>query len=689
MSDIQGTVSSNSMLEPLDNVNGFDVRPGNYNLPGATVVPYGVNFTIMSFGATSCVLLLFRRDREEPYAEIPFPDHYRIGRVYSMVVYGLDITEFEYAYKLDGEYNPVKGKLFNKNNIVLDPYAKAVTGQSVWGKLKKEGTFYKARVVNSAFDWGSDRNPVIPMTDLVIYELHVRGFTKDKSSCVEAPGTFKGLSEKIEYLKELGINAVELMPIFEFDEMRDRRDVDGSTVINYWGYNTISFFAPNTSYTYEVEYNHEGTELKQLIRELNRSGIEAILDVVFNHTAEGDDRGPCISFKGLDNNIYYMLTPDGHYYNFSGCGNTLNCNHPVVQNMILDCLRYWVTEYHVDGFRFDLASILGRDEDGSPLSQPPILKAMAMDPVLADTKLIAEAWDAGGMYQVGNFPSWGRWAEWNGKYRDTLRDFLKGGLDKAYEAGQRITGSKDLYNPLVRGNASVNFLNCHDGFTLWDMYSYNNKHNESNGWNNTDGSNDNRSWNCGFEGETDSPEVNRLRQKMCMNAMTVLLMSRGTPMFLAGDEFLNTQFGNNNAYCQDNITSWLDWSRLETEAGKAQFDLAKKLIELRKEHVVIRRPNGISTLGFPDESVSICCDGKVLQVMYAGRTSDDSKDDLVIILINVFWEQMTAPVMNLPMGLSWDVKVDTSKENPMETVEFDGGSSITIAPRSVIVMITH
>ncbi len=547
-------------MVPMDVIAGFEVRPGMYELNGAMAIPVGVNFTVHSFGATSCELLLFHREEEEPYAVLPFPKHYRIGNVYSMIVFGLNIQDFEYAYRLDGPYDVTKGLLFDRNRVLLDIYAKAVTGQSQWGRPRKEGTFYKARVVKDDFDWGRDQNPLIPMEDLIIYEMHVRGFTRHGSSGVEYPGTFAGLMEKIPYLKEVGVNAVELMPIFEFDEMKDSRMVDGHQVVDYWGYNTVSFFAPNTSYTGAKEYNREGTELKKLIRALNENGIECFLDVVFNHTAEGNEMGPCFSFKGFDNNIYYMLTPDGHYYNFSGCGNTLNCNHPIVQQMILECLRYWTTVYHVDGFRFDLASILGRNEDGSPMSKPPLLQSLAFDPILGDVKLIAEAWDAGGLYQVGSFPSWNRWAEWNGRYRDDLRSYLKGDYGMSHVAAQRITGSLDMYGREGRGyNASVNFLNCHDGFTLWDMYCYSEKHNEANGWGNTDGADDNRSWNCGVEGETDNEEILALRRRLAKNAVTVLMMSRGTPMFLAGDEFLNTQYGNNNAYCQDNEISWLDW----------------------------------------------------------------------------------------------------------------------------------
>ena len=476
------------------------------------------------------------------------------------------------------------------------------------------------------------------MEDLVIYEMHVRGFTQHESSSVNYPGTFRGLDEKIAYLKELGVNAVELMPVFEFDEMQGYREVDGKKLLDYWGYNTVSFFAPNTSYTAQVEYNREGTELKKLIKALHENGIECFLDVVFNHTAEGNEMGPSFSFKGFDNNIYYMLTPDGYYYNFSGCGNTLNCNHPTVQLMIIECLRYWATAYHIDGFRFDLATILGRNEDGSPMSNPPLLKSVAFDPILANVKLIAEAWDAGGLYQVGSFPAWHRWAEWNGRYRDDMRDFLKGNYAISDIAGRRITGSTDIYNPEYRGNnASVNFVTCHDGFPLWDLYSYNWKHNEANGWNNTDGSDDNRSWNCGVEGETDNEEILTLRRRMVKNAAAVLLMSRGTPMFLAGDEFCNTQFGNNNAYCQDNEISWLDWNRIEQ--NKDVFEFFKYMIQFRKDHNIIRKHTGCCSIGFPEIQVvnanEYC---KVLRVIYAGRNKDNIGDDIVCLAVNVFWE---------------------------------------------------
>ena len=680
-------------MVPMDVIEGFEVRPGMYEVNGATAIPCGVNFTVYSYGATSCELLLFRRMEEEPYAVLPFPENYKIGKVYSMIVFGLNINDFEYAYRMDGPYNPKEGLLFDKKNVLLDIYAKAVTGQRVWGVPKKEGTAYKARVVKDDFDWQNYTQPLIPLDDLVIYEMHVSGFTRHFSSGVLHPGTFAGLKEKIPYLKELGVNAVELMPIFEFDEMKDYRLVDGRAVMDYWGYNTVSFFAPNTSYATGTEHNREGTELKELIRELHENGIECILDVVFNHTAEGNEQGAAFSFKGFDNNIYYMLTPDGFYYNFSGCGNTLNCNHPIVHQMILECLRYWTTTYHVDGFRFDLATILGRNEDGSPMSKPPLLQSLAFDPILGNVKLIAEAWDAGGLYQVGSFPSWNRWAEWNGRYRDDMRNFLKGDFGMWETAANRITGSRDIYNPEYRGyNASINFITCHDGFTLCDLYSYNEKHNEANGWNNTDGSNDNRSWNCGVEGETQNEEVLTLRKRLAMNAFAVLMCSRGTPMFFAGDEFLNTQYGNNNAYCQDNEISWLDWR--DSEKNRKHFEFCKYMIAFRKAHPVLRKFSGNSENGFPETLVwGIDNNTKVLRIIFAGRNAQNTADDIICLAINTFWEDQECILPSLRVGQSWYITADTSgrylpsyipEKQGLEKLE---GNTIRVPVRSVCVLI--
>lgn len=685
---------------PMGEIAGFPVRPGMFDINGATALPLGVNFTIHTHGGTSCELLIFHRGEREPYAVLPFPEEYKIGDVYSMIVFGLDIEEFEYAYRVDGPNCREKGLTFDKNAVLLDPYAKAVVGQSVWGQRQKNS--YHARVVADVFDWGEMPQSKRSMSDLIIYELHVRGFTRHESSGVRHKGTFAGLKEKIPYLKELGINAVELMPIFEFDETLNLREVDGKKLLEYWGYNTVSFFAPNTSYTAAVEYNKEGQELKELIKAIHENGIEVILDVVFNHTAEGNEKGPLFSFKGLDNNVYYMLTPDGNYYNFSGCGNTLNCNHPVVRQMILECLRYWTVSYRVDGFRFDLASILGRNADGSPLNNPPLLEALANDPVLSNVKLIAEAWDAGGMYQVGSFPASGRWAEWNGRYRDSLRGFLKGDCWNAWDAAWSIAGSGDLYggypseykSEYAGYNSCVNFLTCHDGFTLYDLYAYNEKHNEMNGWNNTDGSNDNRSWNCGIEGETDNQDVLNLRYRMIRNAFAVLMCSRGTPMFLAGDEFGNTQYGNNNCYCQDNEYSWLDWNYLNK--NRELFKFCKFMIDFRHRHRIIREklPDAVCGMepllahGVYAEDVNIPRDARTFSISFAGYDREKGRDDMVYVSVNTYWEDVEITLPQIKGR--WYLNVNTYGDGngrycypEHEQRRIDG--SFVLRPRSVAV----
>lgn len=690
-------------LQPLYEIAGFRVRPGYIRMPGATPMQYGVSFTIHSHGATSCTLLLFHPQESEPYAVLPFPESYHIGNMYSMLVYDINIEDFEYAFQFDGPYIPERGLLFNKNNIILDPYARAVTGQRNWGERPEGGNafVYKARVVNNDFDWGDVKQLEIPFEDLIIYEMHVRGFTKDKSSGVTAKGTYEGIREKIPYLKDLGINAIELMPVFEFDEMESARVVDGVQLYNYWGYNTVCFFAPNTGYASKVEHNHEGDELKQLIYDLKQNGIEVILDVVFNHTAEGNEFGPSFSFKGIDNNVYYMLTPDGYYYNFSGCGNAMNCNHPIVRRFIIDCLRYWVVEYRVDGFRFDLASILTRNRNGVPMSNPPIIEEMALDSVLGGVKLIAEAWDAAGLYQVGSFASWGRWAEWNGRYRDDIRCFLKGDNGTAGTAITRITGSRDLYSSALIGNqASVNFLTCHDGFTLYDLYSYNSKHNEKNGWGNTDGDNNGHSWNCGCEGETDDPEINTLRLRLIKNAFATLLCSRGPAMFFAGDEFCNTQFGNNNAYCQDNIISWLDWERLEKY--KEIHDFVRFMIRFRRDHPILRKMTQAASNHLSEVSVhngypyngNTDYHTHMIGIMYAGRNRSNTEDDIIFYCMNSYWEPLSMQLPQPPEGMEWKVVVNTfceyadGRDFHVRT-DFKEGHILVVPARTTIILLAQ
>ena len=689
-------------VNPMAEIDGFQVRPGMFDVNGATALPNGVSFTVHTHNGTSCELLLFHRGEEKPYAVLPFPEAYKIGDVYSMIVYDLNVEDFEYAYRIDGPNKPKKGLLFDKNNVLLDPYARVVAGQRIWGE-RKQGA-YHARVLKDVFDWGDRKQSHKDLCDLVIYELHVRGFTQHPSSKVKHRGTFEGLREKIPYLKELGVNAVELMPIFEFDETMNAREVNGQKLLEYWGYNTVSFFAPNTSYIAQDEYNQEGTELKELIKELHENHIEVILDVVFNHTAEGNEKGPVFCFKGMDNNLYYMLTPDGNYYNFSGCGNTLNCNHPIVRQMILECLRYWTVSYRVDGFRFDLASILGRNANGSPMNNPPLLESLANDPVLSNVKLIAEAWDAGGLYQVGSFPAGRRWAEWNGRYRDTMRGYLKGENWEAWNAAWRLCGSGDMYGGLtvndnrdyVGYNSSINFFTCHDGFTLYDLYSYNDKHNENNGWNNTDGANDNRSWNCGAEGDTSDPEVLKLRYRMIRNACALLMCSRGTPMFLAGDEFGNTQYGNNNSYCQDNEISWLDWTYLEK--NRDLFEFFKFMIAYRHKHAIIRKklPNavcGMEPIHAHDvraENTNLPDGTRTFAVSFAGYDKKKGEDDLVYIALNTYWEDVEITLPDLHKRGSWYLSANTYGDGEGrycypegQEIRIDG--SFVMRPRSVAV----
>ena len=433
-------------LHPTDTFGNFKIRPGLFLENGAHIVPGGINFTVYSAGAKSCELVLYYSHDKEPFAVIPFPENYKIGNVFSMIVFDLDFENLEYGFRVDGEFDFSRGNVFDKNKTLLDPYAKIISGRDVWGEEPdwSKDFQYRSKISLDDFDWEGDLPLKTPHNELIIYEAHVRGFTKDESSGVKFKGTYAGLREKIPYLKDLGINALELLPIFEFDEFEGAREVDGRKLFNYWGYSTVGFFAPKAGYAASGKYSMQVDEFKDLVKELHKNGIKIILDVVFNHTAEGNEHGPYISFKGIDNKTYYILTPDGYYYNFSGCGNTLNCNNPIVRNLILNCLRYWVATYHVDGFRFDLAAILGRNQDGSPMNNPPLLESLAYDPVLSSSILIAEAWDAGGLYQVGSFPNYGRWAEWNGRYRDDVRKFLKGDAGKADSIAYRIAGSEDI-----------------------------------------------------------------------------------------------------------------------------------------------------------------------------------------------------------------------------------------------------
>lgn len=677
---------------------GYKVKPGPYIPYGVQVTGRGVSFTIHSSMATACELVLFHPDEKDPFAVIPFPQIFRVGNVYSMVVYGIEPETTEYAYRMDGPYDEEKGLIFKKDELLLDPYAKMVADQHIWGQNKAfdVNNGYRGCIVFNRFNWGFYSNVGLDFKDLVIYEMHVRGFTIDGSSNVknEHRGTFSGIKEKIPYLKDLGVNAVELIPIFEFDELADKRMYEGEQLLDYWGYNTVCYFSPNFSYAATNNYNEVPDEFRSLVRELHKNGIEVILDVVFNHTAEGNEYGPYISFKGMDNQIYYMLTPNGKYFNFSGCGNTLNCNNTVVNDMVIDCLRYWVITYRIDGFRFDLASILGRSEDGTPMMKPPVLERVAQDPILSSVKLIAEAWDAGGMYQVGSFPSFGRWAEWNGKYRDDVRKFIKGDGGLRYDICNRLQGSRDIYGHYKQSssNVTVNFITCHDGFSLYDLYSYNEKHNMNNGWNNTDGDNNNLSWNCGVEGDTDDPYVISLRKKLIKNAVTFLMFSAGAAMLRMGDEFCKTQYGNNNAYCQDNKISWIDWSYLEK--FKDIYDYFKAVINFRREHPILRHNSKRVRAYLPDfymvggrsNSFDDYDDERCMGAFFAGRNNDDTKDDYVFLAMNMHWERHSVKFPDF-LNTNWIEVFDTGREDSIISEMNVHDVQCELEPRSMRIFI--
>jgi isoamylase len=696
-------------IYPTHRQGDYLMRAGRPYPFGASFVPGGVNFAVFSRHATACTLVLYERGRTKPLIEIPFPDEFRVGHVFAMVVFGLDSEQMEYGYRMDGPFRPHQGHRFNERQVLLDPYAKAVSGRDVWRqRTYPEQSFqHRSCLVYDDFDWQADRPLEKPLEELIIYEMHVRSFTRHPSAGVKHPGTFAAIREKIPYLKELGVNAVELMPIHEFDEFENSfvNPETGEPLLNYWGYSPVSFFAPKAGYAATGQYGMQVDEFKALIKELHKNDIEVFLDVVFNHTAEGDETGHTISFRGLDNRTYYMLKPDGRYYNFSGCGNTMNCNNPVVRAMVIDCLRYWVSEFHIDGFRFDLASILGRDSRGNPLANPPLLEMMAHDPVLGRCKLIAEAWDAGGLYQVGSFPSYGRWSEWNGKYRDTLRKFLKGDLGQVLEMAHRIQGSPDLY--AGRGSsASINFITCHDGFTLHDLFSYNEKHNWANGEENRDGANDNNSWNCGVEGPSDDPDILALRRRLMKNGIAILLVSQGVPLIHSGDELAHTKKGNNNTYCHDNELNWLNWdSRPDNEE---MFRFFQACIAFRKAHPILRRRHhfdqrDVVGSGYPDISwhgleawnPDWGYHARTIAFMLCGRhpAENGQTDDYVYVAMNMHWEGHRFELPQLPPRYKWLEFANTGQAAPHDITTpgqerpLRGQRHLKLGPRAVAILV--
>jgi len=692
----------------------FDISPGQPLPFGVSRVCNAYNFAIFAREATAVSLLFFASGEGAALAELPLdPTINRTGDVWHIQIHALDPT-LRYGYRVDGPWAPeLSGQRFSRQRLLLDPYATALTGGANWGEAYRrcgeitgESRFpRRCCLANADFDWQGDRPLNLPLKDSIIYELHVRGFTRHDSAAVAHPGTYLGLVEKIPYLKELGITAVELLPVTEFDETENvnRNPFTGEKLLNYWGYSPIAFFAPKASYAARGINGGQVNEFKEMVKACHRAGLEVILDIVFNHTGEGNERGPVYSFRGLANNIYYLLDQQTRkYLNFSGCGNTVNCNHPIVRKLIIDCLRYWVIEMHVDGFRFDLAAVLGRDTDGQLLGNPPMIEKIAEDPVLARTKIIAEAWDAAGLYQVGSFSKNPRWSEWNGRFRDDVRSFMTGREGSVAALATRMSGSSDLYQQRDKspGNG-INFVTSHDGFTLADLVSYDHKHNEMNGEYNRDGDNGNHSWNSGWEGDTDNVEILALRARRQRSLAVILLLSQGTPMFSAGDEFGRSQRGNNNAYCQDNEIAWLDWRLVEKNRDLLRF--FQLLIKLRRNHPVFRRAkffppgqeDGIHEIrwqclqpGATDWSPGCRTLGFVLD----GRAVEEGADDDFLVLLNGGFTEAGYQLPAPPAGSLWHLLIDTGAAPPADihpeaAAPLYAGREMTLSGLAVAVLI--
>ena len=677
----------------------------------------GVNFVLFSRHATRVRLELYQHpDDSSPTRIIDLdPTSHRTGDIWHVWVRGIAEGQL-YGYRIEGPYQPEEGHRFNPHKLLLDPYARAIAGVEKWdfsaargydsssrltdlsiSTVDDAGTTPKCIVTHDHFDWEMDSPPKHSASDTVIYEAHVRGFTIHTSSKVERPGTFAGLIEKIPYLQDLGVTAIELMPVFEFNENESQRlnPITGDKLKNYWGYNPVAYFAPKQSYSFEASHCRQAMEFREMVKAFHRAGIEVILDIVLNHTAENDELGPTICLRGIENSIYYMLQENQprYYKDFTGVGNTLNANHPVVREFVTSVLRYWVMNMHVDGFRFDLASVLGRDEHGNTLRDAPLLEGIAEDPILRDVKIIAEAWDAGGAYQVGDF-STKRWTEWNGRFRDDVRRFWAGDAGMLGLFASRICGSSDLYQSSGKGPASsLNFVTCHDGFTLNDLVSYRQKHNDENGEFGHDGTDANYSDNCGVEGPSQDSNVEGVRQRLIKNFLLTLFISRGVPMLLGGDEFRRTQRGNNNAYCQDNEVSWFDWSLLEEHKDIHRF--TRGMIAFRRAHPVLRRenfytdadikwfaPNG----GPPDwadqRQKSFAC-------LILGQTEPD-----LFVLFNADTRSVDFSIPGLPAGKVWRLAVDTSRTAPDDIFDFGKEPSIQgqigfrLEPRSSAILVT-
>jgi isoamylase len=693
------------------------VRSGSPLPLGTSQQGNGVNFAVFSRHATRVCLELYDHVEDASPSNVVqlTRAHHRTGDIWHVWIRGLRSGQL-YAYRAEGPYCPAEGHRFNAHKLLLDPYSSALAGPQVWdfgpargydpaspqgdrscSEVDDAGIMPKCIVLHQPFDWAGDQPLRHPWSETAIYELHVRGFTIDRSSGVKHPGTYRGLTEKIPYLQQLGVTAVELMPVQEFNEHELTRTnpITGERLCNYWGYSPVSFFAPKASYCSSGRLGQQITEFREMIKAFHQARMEVILDVVFNHTAEGDELGPTISFRGLDNAIYYLLdVSDRSYKDFSGTGNTLNANHPVVRDLILDALRHWVIEMHVDGFRFDLASILGRDEQGNLLSNAPLLERIAEDPILREVKIIAEAWDAAGAYQVGSF-SERRWAEWNARYRDDVRRFWRGDAGMLGLFASRICGSADVYQGSGKGpESSINYVTCHDGFTLNDLVSYERKHNEVNGEGNRDGTDANYSANYGWEGPTDDAEIESIRVRQIKNLLLTLFVSRGVPMLSAGDEFRRSQQGNNNAYCQDNEISWCDWSLLERYREIYRF--ARAMIGFRRAHPTLRKemfyngeeirwfgPRGGEPDWFDPRQKCLAC-------VISGQGEPD-----LCLMFNAATEQVAFSLPHPPGRRGWWLVVDTTQPMPDGLLEFGNEVALKdmttydMGPRSSVILVTR
>jgi len=683
---------------------------GNAHPLGASIREDGVNFSLYSENADAVDLLLFDHHADtEPSLVIPLdPVRNRTFHFWHVFVKGVQAGAI-YNFRVHGPFEPSQGLRFNPRKVLLDPYARAVTTTTyrradAVGETDNMATALRSVVVDTTkYDWEGDAPLNHPLKDTIIYEMHVGGFTRDPSSGATHPGTFQAVTEKIPYLKRLGITAVELLPVFFFDDLTPIScSPSGELRFNYWGYSTLSFFSPHHAYCLDAREGRHADEFRDMVKAIHAAGIEVILDVVFNHTDEGNDQGPYFNFKGIDNSVYYYLVQGNsqYYFDYSGCGNTVKANHPTVAKFIVDCLRFWVDEMHVDGFRFDEGSILTRDEEGCPMRHPPVLWSMELEQVFDRTKLIAEAWDAAGLYQIGSFPGY-RWCEWNGKFRDTLRRYLKGDPGLIGEVASRISGNADLYQHSRHAPTnSINFVCCHDGFTLWDLVSYNQKHNQANGENNRDGIDDNLSWNSGAEGVSESAEVNRFRRQRIKNFAVLLMISPGVPMLLSGDEVGKSQGGNNNVYGQNNETAWFDWRLVEENHELLRF--WEHCISLRKSHAALRRDTfftgqvnarGIRDIAWhgPDGGEPDWGDGAARSFGVSFGAFAEGEPDL-LVLMNMHYEAVD---FTLPYAgqKSWRASLSTAEAYPDDCKPGEKQTTIvadtvSLKPYSILVLLS-